>query len=113
MHRLGHHFRNDVVEKGCDWRGYRSRGHQYVRKGADGRSRHGAIAQKLETHGRRMGLSDNDASSQQRNEQVRETIKELFPLIPDRDLNVVVSRAFEEVTSELSSYVRLLTTTGH
>lgn len=96
IHRVGHHFPNKVVEQACDWYGYRHRNRRYIQDTAN--SHLGSfIAKKLDNQGRRMGLVGDDISSVQRTKQVEATVRELFPGIPDADLDAIVSRAFEEV----------------
>jgi len=91
-----------VVEQACDWQGYRNRGHKYVRGTvATDALNQSSIARRLDKTGKRLGLRDKirkkKLSNKDRDRQVTATVKELFPLIPDRDVKSILSRAFEEV----------------
>lgn len=87
-HRIGYHFPNNVVDKACDWLGYGIRGGQYT-KTFDALS-----TRRLAT---RLGLDARDTNAEQSSGQIRAAIKDLFPLIPETDLEAIVKHAFREV----------------
>lgn len=109
IHRVGHHFPNKVVEQACDWYGYRHRNRRYIQDNASS-PLGSSIAKRLDYQVRRMGLVGDDVTSVQRTKQVEATVRELFPRIPDADLDAIVSRAFEEVEINWrSQFLRSLT----
>lgn len=101
IHRIGHHFDNHVVDQACNRLGLLSRGRTYARAGAT--TQQSAFAQRLARHGKRLKVLGKNVSSQQRNQQVRETIRDLFPRIPDGDLEAIIDRAFQEGTSRVGN----------
>ncbi|KAI9727477.1 MAG: hypothetical protein M1828_006419 [Chrysothrix sp. TS-e1954] len=99
IHRIGHHFPNDIVDKTCRIFGNRYRRPEPRRPEPDGRNgrnvRPSTLAARLDRHGERLGLRGNNVSLQDKSQQVSDTIKELFPEVPKEDLESIVSRAFE------------------
>lgn len=93
IHRIGCHFRSDIVAEACRWLGFEPAGH-IRRKDVNGEiivTSH--LAKALENNGRRLGLQGATQSTQ----QIKDSIRDLFPEIPDKDLNAIVGHAFKEV----------------
>ena len=90
IRRLGNHFRNIVVERACRFLGYHSRGLRMVRSGHS--SRQEQSRNFLSADDELAGLSKD-----QRIKRIGDAIRELFPLIPDRDVDMIITRGFGEV----------------
>ena len=60
-----------------------------------------AFAASLERQGQRLGLRGASVSKQDQRRQIAESVKELFPEIPQDDLQAVITRAFEEVSTRI------------
>ena len=105
VHRIGHHFPNEVVDQACDWLGYSYRGGTYQKNLDDiATSR---LARSLATHGSRMGLHGRPGTVQETSQQIRAAIRDLFPKIPDEDLEAIVKHAFREVPGQYVFHVCL------
>ena len=90
IRRLGNHFRNIVVERACRFLGYHNRGLRMIPSGHP--SRQEQLRNFESTEDELAGLSQD-----QRNKRVGDAIRELFPLIPDRDVDMILTRGFGEV----------------
>ncbi|OCK77401.1 hypothetical protein K432DRAFT_304300 [Lepidopterella palustris CBS 459.81] len=101
VHRIGHHFPNEVVDQACDWLGYSFRNGTY-QKNLDTLAT-SRLARSLATHGGRMGLHDRPGTVQETREQIRAAIRDLFPKIPDGDLEAIVKHAFREGTKRVGN----------
>lgn len=101
VHRIGHHFPNEVVDQACDWLGYSYRGGTY-QKNLDGIAT-SRLARSLATHGSRMGLHGRPGTVQETSQQIRAAIRDLFPKIPDEDLEAIVKHAFREGTKRVGN----------
>jgi hypothetical protein len=55
------------------------------------------LARSLHNYGQRMQLQGRPATETQAKDQIRSAILEVFPKIPEADLNAIVKHAFEEV----------------
>ncbi|GIZ39968.1 hypothetical protein CKM354_000332700 [Cercospora kikuchii] len=94
IHRIGYHFRSDVVDDACQELGY-VHVHDNFIKEADlaAQNENTRMARALA----RFGLSwDIPTTGQETNEKVRAAIKELFPRIPEEDLKAILDHAWEE-----------------
>jgi len=85
VHRIGHHFPADVVDKACAWFGYDFDGRRF-KKNSD-----------LVPSSRLAEVLDNH-SNENAKERVLKAIKDLFPRMPDRDRQAIVAHAFQEVS---------------
>ncbi|KAF1814184.1 hypothetical protein P152DRAFT_471969 [Eremomyces bilateralis CBS 781.70] len=94
VHRIGHHFPNDIVDLACEWEGYTIH-HGQFRKNKDtvDTSR---LAKSLQSH-----------SSKETSEQVRLAIRDLFPKIPKKDLDNIIKHAFRNGTSRVGNAAEL------
>jgi hypothetical protein len=95
IHRIGHHFPNEVVDLACDWLGYTTRNGVYE-KNVD-IATNSRIAKALEKHRRNPKPGDASNSEQETKAQVTAAIRDLFPKIPGEDLKAIVKHAFREV----------------
>lgn len=55
------------------------------------------LARSLNDYGQRMRLHGRPATETQTKDQIRGAILEVFPKVPERDLDAIVHHAFEEV----------------
>ncbi|KAF2206707.1 hypothetical protein CERZMDRAFT_103102 [Cercospora zeae-maydis SCOH1-5] len=94
IHRIGYHFRSDVVDDACQELGYVHVHGSFIKE-ADlaAQNENTRMARALARH----GLSwDVPTTGQETNENVRAAIKELFPRIPEEDLKAILEHAWEE-----------------
>jgi hypothetical protein len=101
VHRIGYHFRSDVVADACIDLDYVYRDGRFIK------------VIDLETERQqnqwtktlaKYGLKDyNFSNGHETHDQVRAAIKELFPRIPDRDLGEIVEHAWKEGTSRVGN----------
>lgn len=99
IHRIGYHFRNDVVDVACTQLGLTSSGRDRPGHAQSGTLASNAIARRMNAFGSKMGVS-MDASNQDPERQKKaafQTITDLFPKLPEADARAIILRAFEEV----------------
>lgn len=99
-HRVGHHFRNDIVETASVQTGLTitSRGIRPTESRGTGLAPE-AMARRLQTHGQKLGFSTDESDPKKQRETVFVAIRDLFPKIPEDDQRAIVDRAFQEVHS--------------
>ena len=94
IHRLGYYFKSEILEEACQKLGYTPRGGKFVKQ-SDLESQH--KASELSAILAKYGLQMNEKAAQRESpEQVRAAIRELFPRMPESDLNEIVKHAWEE-----------------
>ena len=102
MHRIGYHFHSEVVEQAVQDLRYTVHKGQFVKEDdLAKKARESAMAKTLDKWGITMqdvGTGDDASESP---EQVRGAIKELFPKIPEDDLEEIVKHAWEEGTGRV------------
>ncbi|KAF2275551.1 uncharacterized protein EI97DRAFT_63895 [Westerdykella ornata] len=100
--RIGHHFPDEVVDKACQFLGY-----EWSHRGGFRKMRTNyettALARSLHDHGERMFLHGQPATEKQTKDQIRSAILEVFPKIPEADLESIVNHAFEEGTNRVGN----------
>jgi len=103
IHRIGYHFRAEVVDQACAalkytyYRGRYLKEEDLIKQGEQSR-----LAQTLaKYHIRPDALSAS--TPRETPQQVRAAIKELFPKIPDDDLESIVKHAWEEGTHRVGN----------
>ncbi|EME48774.1 hypothetical protein DOTSEDRAFT_49180 [Dothistroma septosporum NZE10] len=101
IHRVGYHFRSEVVEDACQELGYIHHNNQFVKE-ADLRAReeHTRMARAMAKYGLHL---DQAEQQQETDDQVRAAIKELFPRIPEADLQAILKHAWEEGTGRVGN----------
>lgn len=88
IHRIGYHFPSAVVDQACDWLGYNSRnGRLYRQLPKDLEDTR--LARRLAVHSRH-----------ETNDQIKAAVRDLFPQIPDADLEAIVKHAFRQVSKQ-------------
>lgn len=107
IHRIGYHFKAEVVDDACEELGYTlHRGHFIKFDDLQQQYNNSAVAATLAKYGidpKLVENSNNKNHKRESPEQVRAAIKELFPNIPDNDLNEIVKHAWEEGTSRVGT----------
>ena len=110
IHRVGFHFPSVTVEKACDSLGVTlsnsgrvlQSNFAYLEDGQDGQEHEGkrSTKQKNKKAGNRSQQPALDISLPQAviDTSARETIRDLFPNIPNQDLHAIVGRSFQKVT---------------
>ncbi|KAI5209744.1 hypothetical protein E4T38_02293 [Aureobasidium subglaciale] len=94
VHRVGYHFRSDIFDQACNFLGYREVNGKLIRDtGFDTTSR---FERTVARFAPRIDLNVNTRSSEQ-STKVKEYIRELFPKIPEADLEEIYKRAWEQV----------------
>nr|POE47698.1 hypothetical protein CFP56_01029 [Quercus suber] len=95
IHRIGYHFRAEIVEQACEELGYVPlRDHKFVKpEDMNKPDKHTRLTETLAKYGINMQLS---AETREPLDQVRAAIKELFPKIPEEDLNQIVNHAWQK-----------------
>lgn len=104
MHRIGYHFRAEIVEQAVEELGYIPYHGHYVKE-EDRRKEHDA--QVVAETARRFGIKLNVQATQETSEQVRAAIKELFPKIPDDDLTEIVNHAWMDGSGRVGTQEHL------
>lgn len=105
--RIGHHFPDEVVDKACQFLGYewnRRGGFRKIRTDYETTE----LARSLHDYGERMLLHGQPATEKQTEDQVRSAILEVFPKVPEADLESIVTHSFKEVNAALTN-VRITT----
>lgn len=91
---MGYHFRSDIFDQACNFLGYREVNGKLVRDtGFDTNSR---FERTIARFAPRFDLNVNNRSVEQ-STRVKEYIRELFPKIPEADLEEIYKRAWEQV----------------
>ena len=91
---MGYHFRSDIFDQACNFLGYREVNGKLVRDtGFDTNSR---FERTIARFAPRFDLNVNNRSVEQ-STIVKEYIRELFPKIPEADLEEIYKRAWEQV----------------
>jgi hypothetical protein len=97
--RIGYHFRCEIVEEACDALGYVPYEDTFITT-ADlvQKQQDSVIARAFEKHG---ATFDRVKANEETPEQVRAAIKELFPKIPQHDLDEVIAHAWDTTSDRV------------
>ncbi|KAI7538091.1 hypothetical protein KC331_g10558 [Hortaea werneckii] len=101
IHRVGYHFRAEVVEDACEQLAYTVYDDKYIKE-----SDLPARSQGLHSTLLKYGIDPaavNRFDSSESPDKVGAAIKELFPRIPDQDLKEIVHHAWEEGTRRVGT----------
>jgi hypothetical protein len=96
VHRVGHHFPLEIVTLACNKFGYVYDEEHGLRKDKS-RERTNWIAQGVEDYSSRQLLHGGPTTEKESKEHTRGAVREMFPKIPEADLDSIVNHAFEEV----------------
>ncbi|KAG9675216.1 hypothetical protein KCU95_g2231, partial [Aureobasidium melanogenum] len=100
VHRVGYHFRSDIFDQACNFLGYREVNGKLIRDtGFDTTSR---FERTIARFAPRLELNANNRSTEQ-STKVKEYIRELFPKIPEEDLEEIYKRAWEQGTTTVGN----------
>ena len=107
IHRIGYHFRAEVMDEACAKLGYTFYRGRYIKEADLVKQREQSkLAQTLaKYHIRPDALTA--PTQQETPDQVRAAIKELFPKIPKDDLESIVKHAWEEGTHRVGNNTSL------
>ncbi|KAK6006465.1 hypothetical protein QM012_006875 [Aureobasidium pullulans] len=100
VHRVGYHFRSDIFDQACNFLGYREVNGKLIRDtGFDTTSR---FERTIARFAPRLELNASNRSTEQ-STKVKEYIRELFPKIPEEDLEEIYKRAWEQGTTTVGN----------
>ncbi|KAH0172627.1 hypothetical protein KCU67_g1651, partial [Aureobasidium melanogenum] len=100
VHRVGYHFRSDIFDQACNFLGYREVNGKLIRDtGFDTTSR---FERTIARFAPRLELNANNRSTEQ-STKVKKYIRELFPKIPEEDLEEIYKRAWEQGTTTVGN----------
>jgi hypothetical protein len=100
LQRVGYHFRTEVVEDCCETLGYVPYRGGFVKQSElEQRNKDSTLGKILQRFGVQYASKDKKESP----ELVRAYITELFPRIPEGDLNYIVNHAWAEGTGRVGS----------
>jgi hypothetical protein len=101
LQRIGYHFRSEIVETACETLGFFPYQGTFI-TGADLKQKqHNSVVAKAFA---KMGLNyDRVQGNEESPEQVRAAIKELFPKIPQHDLDAIVTHAWAKNSKRVGS----------
>jgi len=101
VHRIGYHFLSEVVEEACATLGYHAYKNSFISTEELKQRQHDSIVSKAFA---KHGLNyDCVKGNEETPEQVRAAIKEMFPKIPQHDLDEIVTRAWEAGSHRVGS----------
>ncbi|KAL9065283.1 MAG: hypothetical protein Q9157_007521 [Trypethelium eluteriae] len=96
IHRLGHHFQNEVLEIASSYLGYRQNGVLFWKN------------QDLNSSSRLATLLARESSHNlEETQQIKTAIRDLFPKIPENDLVSIAERAFQEGSGRVGTAAAL------
>jgi hypothetical protein len=98
VHRVGHHFPLEIVNLACSKFGYVYDEAQGLLKDKSRERRTNWIAQGVEDYSSRQLLHGRPTTEKESKEHTRGAVREMFPKIPEADLDSIVNHAFEEVS---------------
>jgi hypothetical protein len=96
VHRVGHHFPLEIVNLACSKFNYVYDEAQGLRK-QEPREAQNWIARGVEAYSSRQLLHGRPKTKSETKEDTRGAIREMFPKIPEADLDSIINHAFEEV----------------
>ncbi|KAH9845460.1 protein of unknown function DUF2293 [Teratosphaeria destructans] len=106
VHRIGYHFKVEVVEDACQELGYIPYQNKYIKESdlVEQRKRE-AWRKTLASYGivdPRVALTLRESA-----EEVRAAIKELFPKIPEKDADEIIEHSWKEGTDRIGNILDL------
>ncbi|KAL5118131.1 hypothetical protein ACEQ8H_003966 [Pleosporales sp. CAS-2024a] len=102
VHRVGHHFPLEIVNLACSKFGYTYDEEQGLQKDKS-RDRTNWIARGIEEYSSRQQLRGRPSTENESKEHIRGAVREMFPKIPEADLDSIVTHAFEEGTNRVGN----------
>ena len=102
VHRVGHHFPLQIIDLACSKFGYTYDENHGLRKAKDG-DRTNWIARRFEDYSSRQVKQGGPATDKETKGYIHGAVREMFPKIPDDDLQAIVTHAFEEGTNRVGN----------
>ncbi|KAH8728831.1 hypothetical protein GQ44DRAFT_702049 [Phaeosphaeriaceae sp. PMI808] len=102
VHRVGAHFPIEIVNLACSKFGYVYDEAEGLHKDKS-RDRTNWIAQGVEAYSSRQLLQGGPSTEKETKEHTRGAVREMFPKIPEADLDSIVNHAFEEGTNRVGN----------
>lgn len=106
VHRIGYHFRADIVEEACANLGYTLFHGEYVTE-AELQRKHQQNRWARTLAGYNINYRFDPNQHREDPEKVRKAITELFPKIPEEDLDAIVKHAWEEGTNRVGNVTNM------
>ncbi|SMY19907.1 unnamed protein product [Zymoseptoria tritici ST99CH_1A5] len=106
IHRIGYHFQQDVLRTAAQELGYVFHGYDGTCvKAADvqAQNEESAMAKLLKKH----GIALNKGPERESREQIQAAVRELFPKIPQEDLEFIYDHAWERNTNRVGTRLDL------
>ncbi|USP76020.1 hypothetical protein yc1106_03294 [Curvularia clavata] len=103
VHRVGHHFPMEIISLACSKFGYTYDETSGLRKVKDDGDRNDWIARRFEDYSSRQAGQGQPTTEKETKSYVDGAIRDLFPKIPDDDLQAIVDHAFEEGTNRVGN----------
>ncbi|EDU42049.1 conserved hypothetical protein [Pyrenophora tritici-repentis Pt-1C-BFP] len=100
VHRVGHHFPMRIVNLACSKFGYDYDIRKGLRKTND---RENWIAQRFEAYSSRQANQGGPTTERETKMYIHDAVREMFPKIPEADLQAIVDHAFEEGTDRVGN----------
>ncbi|RMZ72720.1 Coiled-coil domain-containing 25 [Pyrenophora seminiperda CCB06] len=100
VHRVGHHFPISIIELACSKFGYNYDESDGLRKAKDSE---GWIAQHLEAYSSRQANPEGPTTEKEEKIYIHGAVREMFPKIPEADLQAIVDHAFAEGTNRVGN----------
>lgn len=102
VHRVGHHFPLQIIDLACSKFGYTYDESRGLRKAKDG-DRNNWIARRFEDYSSRQVNQGQPTTEKETKSYIHGAVREMFPKIPDDDLQAIVTHAFEEGTNRVGN----------
>jgi hypothetical protein len=102
VHRVGHHFPLEIITLACSKFGYTYDEGHGLRKAKDG-DRTNWIAQRFEDYSSRQVQHGRPTTEKETKGYIHGAVREMFPKIPEADLQAIVTHAFEEGTNRVGN----------
>ena len=102
VHRVGHHFPLQIIDLACSKFGYTYNERHGLRKAKDG-DRTNWIAQRFEDYSSRQVKQGGPTTENETKGYIHGAVREMFPKIPEADLQAIVTHAFEEGTNRVGN----------
>ncbi|KAE8841719.1 hypothetical protein PTNB73_06089 [Pyrenophora teres f. teres] len=100
VHRVGHHFPMRIIELACSKFGYDYDIRKGLRKTND---RENWIARRFEAYSSRQANHEGPTTERETKIYIHDAVREMFPKIPETDLQAIVNHAFEEGTDRVGN----------
>jgi hypothetical protein len=99
VHRIGHHFPLDIIDLACSKYGYTFTDHGGLQKERSGGTSYGEeyFQRGIADYQQRQRLHGRPVTDGESKDNIHGAVREMFPKIPEADLEVIVNHAFQKV----------------